>query len=311
MTGRSIQCGACGADVPYGRLSCPACGELLASVAGGRRHATTGGAADGEAKHPATSDLDSGARSDAASLPAPSWAPRAEASTGAASYLAEHDAPDDGPGTRDDRTQAPDASTFLRPAANDSVPGAYVPPGPPAATPAGPPALARAWGPLEQEVRRGAWPGTSPEPAQPAVSRMARLGVGRVRDASVWLAVAGAALSLAGFLLPWSTSVIGASGVGYFDRWGFAGPGHPLVALALLVMLTLGILVNPIPTWIRSGIAGLVLGALLFGLTWPYVFALSGGQAGSLAVMGGAALLLLAGVVAIATDRHAGQNRPV
>ena len=32
MTARSIVCGSCSADVPYGRLSCPSCGELLASV---------------------------------------------------------------------------------------------------------------------------------------------------------------------------------------------------------------------------------------------------------------------------------------
>ena len=37
MTAQSIACGACAADVPYGRLSCPSCGELLASVAGSRR----------------------------------------------------------------------------------------------------------------------------------------------------------------------------------------------------------------------------------------------------------------------------------
>ena len=37
MTTQTIVCTACSADVPYGRLSCPACGELLASVAGARR----------------------------------------------------------------------------------------------------------------------------------------------------------------------------------------------------------------------------------------------------------------------------------
>lgn len=37
MTAQSIACGTCGASVPYGRLSCPSCGELLASVARPRR----------------------------------------------------------------------------------------------------------------------------------------------------------------------------------------------------------------------------------------------------------------------------------
>ena len=39
MTAQSIVCGTCAAAVPYGRLSCPSCGELLASVAGARRAA--------------------------------------------------------------------------------------------------------------------------------------------------------------------------------------------------------------------------------------------------------------------------------
>lgn len=39
MTARSVVCPKCGADVPYGRLSCTACGALLASVAGSERRA--------------------------------------------------------------------------------------------------------------------------------------------------------------------------------------------------------------------------------------------------------------------------------
>lgn len=37
MTIKTIDCVECGESVPYGRLSCPACGALLASVAGSRR----------------------------------------------------------------------------------------------------------------------------------------------------------------------------------------------------------------------------------------------------------------------------------
>ena len=36
MTAKTIDCVECGESVSYGRLSCPACGALLASVAGGR-----------------------------------------------------------------------------------------------------------------------------------------------------------------------------------------------------------------------------------------------------------------------------------
>src|SRR5215207_235942 len=41
MSPQSIICAACDASVPYGRLSCPACGELLASVAGAARPTRT------------------------------------------------------------------------------------------------------------------------------------------------------------------------------------------------------------------------------------------------------------------------------
>ena len=41
MSPQSIVCTTCDAAVPYGRLSCPACGELLASVAGAARSTMT------------------------------------------------------------------------------------------------------------------------------------------------------------------------------------------------------------------------------------------------------------------------------
>lgn len=44
MTAQSIVCGSCSNEVPYGRLSCPSCGELLASVAGSRRSSTAAAA---------------------------------------------------------------------------------------------------------------------------------------------------------------------------------------------------------------------------------------------------------------------------
>ena len=46
MATRTVVCPECGAEVPYGRLSCVACGTLLASVAGGTRRAA-GSAAGG------------------------------------------------------------------------------------------------------------------------------------------------------------------------------------------------------------------------------------------------------------------------
>jgi hypothetical protein len=36
MMTKTFECIECGAAAPYGRLSCPSCGALLASVRGGR-----------------------------------------------------------------------------------------------------------------------------------------------------------------------------------------------------------------------------------------------------------------------------------
>src|SRR5687768_7668772 len=41
MSPQSIVCATCDSTVPYGRLSCPACGELLAPVGGAARPTRT------------------------------------------------------------------------------------------------------------------------------------------------------------------------------------------------------------------------------------------------------------------------------
>ena len=262
MTAQTIVCGACAGAVPHGRLSCPACGELLASVAGGSRRNPIARVAP---PTPPTLMVD----------------------------------PPLSPGSYVPPMSAAPAVPFV-----PAVPAVPVV----TAVPAGTAAPARAWG------TTGHPPAGMPNDSRAADGmRVARRPshASHVREASTWLAVAGSALALAGFLLPWASSVIGARGVGYFDRWGLAGPGHWLIAIALLVVLALGILANPVPNWIRSGVAGMILGALSIGLTWPYLFALPGAQAGALIIVAGAALLLLAGVAAIATDRHARTDRPV
>jgi hypothetical protein len=126
-----------------------------------------------------------------------------------------------------------------------------------------------------------------------------------------WLAVAGSAMAAVGFLLPWGMSVIGASGVDYFDRWGMAGPYHPLVVLGVLAILGLALVPNRIPLWIRVGLPGLGLGALLLGLVWPYLLALPGTGPGVVVVALGAIILIAAGIAALVADRHVGEGRSV
>ena len=76
-------------------------------------------------------------------------------------------------------------------------------------------------------------------------------------------------------LLPWSRTVIGATGVGYFDTWGLAGPLHVVVFVWALAVVGLSIVRKPAPAWVRSGLAGFALGAFSLGLAWPYLSARS------------------------------------
>lgn len=358
MTTETIVCGACAAAVPYGRLSCPACGELLASVAGGRR--VVAGAVTSSATPAVLYDVDAGptaavvdgelaharrARGVELELP---WAVEPEpvapdVAAAPAAALADDDDLDDADdhdGFDDDRLEAvlpldgrpipsvlstitdqrttaaaswdvvglaaAATSAPVAPPPIVNAPGAYVPPPPPPAVVGGPPAPARAWAghPDSTAARSGRRAETDPRSD-------AAVDVTRVDEFVRWLSVAGAALSSVGFLLPWSAVVIGSPGTGYFDRWGLAGPWHIVVVVGLLVTLALALVTNPIPVWVRVGLAGLGLGALLLGLVWPYAIGPLGAGPGVLIVVVGALSLVVAGCVALAADRHSVVDQPV
>jgi hypothetical protein len=140
---------------------------------------------------------------------------------------------------------------------------------------------------------------------------MALLAGERAGEFVRWLAIAGSALAAAGMILPWSgVSVIGASGIGYFDRWGLAGPGHLLVTGLVLLVLAAALLRDRVPAWLGVGLPGLAVGGLLVGLTWPYLIGPLDGQLGAVAVALGGALLVAAGIAALVVDRHA-RGEPV
>lgn len=138
-TARSIVCGSCGADVPYGRLSCPSCGDLLASVAGGTR-VQRAAAAEGSAA--AVTDPAAGLMPDAPAPPPPG------------AYV-------------------PPPIVGGSVAAPDPRRGSL------AAVPAGPAAPARAWGPAPRaagpvaEAAGDAGPGTAARPGPLAAERRA------------------------------------------------------------------------------------------------------------------------------------------
>lgn len=367
MAAQTIVCGSCTAAVPYGRLSCPTCGELLASAAGGRRAATsarpippdvlyeTDAAPDATVVDRELS-LGSAGRDLDAELPWTTEVPAAIAATPDAPHLPDaslHEeaevvgADDDGLSAlgedpdvllddvddADDVTSStagpswalagmsiggsPTPSYLPRPGLGPTAapaafagPGAYVPPMP-AAAPAAAVMPARAW------VGHAAIPDApvvpdqpvadpSPVPVDQGAERRARFA-----EFVGWLSVAGAAFAAVGFLLPWGLVMIGTSGVGYFDRWGLAGPGHLLIVLGVLATLVLAFVRNPVPVWIRTGVVGLGLGSLLFGLVWPYLVGPLGSGPGVLIVAVGAAALAVSGILALIADRHAEVDRAV
>jgi hypothetical protein len=381
MTAQSIVCGTCATEVPYGRLSCPSCGELLASVAGSRRSSTAVAARtsipdvlyepptapstaavvggqltlDGPTREaqaatpaPATRDLDAelpwagttttGGSSDVfdATLDGVSahngaerspsiapWVPGTSLSGGhTPAYMPRPDrrerppapvAPD--PDTYDE--PEPPAATFTpppilaapaapAPAAAFAGPGAYVPPLPIAAVPAGLPAPAREYAGHTGDAE-GA--DSARRPRSDLFDGDARA---RLLDFARWLSVAGSAFAAVGFLLPWGLVVIGSNDVSYFGRWGIAGPWHIVVVFAVLANLGLALLQNRVPIWVRTGLTGLGLGALVLGLVWPYITVGALGTGPGALIAGiGAAALVVSGLLALVTDRHVEPSRPV
>jgi hypothetical protein len=375
MTAQSIVCGTCSAPVAYGRLSCPSCGELLASVARARRPSSTAASSSSRRRRtaavpndvgpaPAVAPvvgavggqlaLDGAGRDVDAPLP---WAdaldpalPWADAVDGPAVELEqrpgwEHDADLDarpieladdrsatagnawavasasmtGPATPSymPRPTYPRAAAAAPPLAEPPLaepapappidpPGAYVPPLPVSAMPAGPPAPARAWAGY---VATDADASSATGRAKGAIDRT--IDPSRIAEFVGSVSIAGAALAAVGFLLPWASVMIGATGSQYFDRWGLAGPGHIVVVIGILAVLALSIVRNPIPTWIRTGIGGLAVGSLLLGLTWPYLLGPLDAAPGVLIDAIGAVALIGAGVLALVTDRHAEVDKAV
>lgn len=324
----SLACRECGTEVPYGRLSCPGCGELLATVVGAPRRAPPVSPAPPGPEHSPT-DIPAGVAPDGAIA-------AAEPDDGLSALLEERDRE---PGHAGDRPLPAPASVRVAPsttawpvraaaaasasaatATSAAMPGAWVPP---VLQPAGPSAPARAWGGHSAPVRGEAVddratpvvPGTGGPTPPSAVDAGARIAIGSLARTSEfvgWLAIAGSALALVGFVLPWSSiSVIGASGVEYFDRWGLAGAGHPLLALLVIALLAAAALRDRISIWYGIGLPALALGALLVGVAWPYVVGPLRGQLGVVAVAVGAVLLIVAGVATLVVDRHGRGDRPV
>ncbi len=299
MASRTTVCPSCQEAVPSGRLSCPSCGVLLASVAGApsprrTRKPPAAEPADAvapveSAPKPAGAYVPPTASSGPFLLPARAWAGITSASPRPMAGL--------GLGARPMATAGGAVASMSGASAGGIL--VKVPTRPPAAPAARLPAVTPAPQPGPTTATAAAHGVTDEADEGDAVE------AGWLEAAAGWLMIIGSAVAILGFLLPWSRSVIGSTGVGsYFDTWGIANPSHVLVVLALAAALGLAIVANPIPTWIRTCAVGLALGGLLLGLTWPYLFGPLGAGPGVLAILVGGVMLAIAGILDLVEARH-------
>jgi len=316
MTTKTIDCIECGASVPYGRLSCTACGALLASMTGGRPAVELGSPPTPE---PAVS-------SD------PEWVETLDAPGPAEAAEPAAPEPPEPSVLLEPLEVVPPPATFLLPdePATFLLPDEPVPvlagrpytrhpigdawDGPTRVTPHPgadrPPALmlsgAVAAGPGWPEPAAASHPSHTAEPGMTTVrSRLGPLDPVRLAETAGWFVIVGATMAVLGFLLPWSAVVIGARSAGsYFDMWGLASPTHVVVLATTMLVLALAILQTPVPVWVRSGVLPLALGSLLIGLVWPYQVGPLGADVGILVVALGALALVVGGVVATWATRH-------
>lgn len=299
MTMKTSDCVDCGESVPKGRLSCPACGALLASVTGALRSP-----APSPGDEPVQAEAVTSAQQVVAVTRAEPAEPVVVALSTATPWSPLAD-PEPILAPRPYRRHVlrePDAPAVL-------PPSAYRPPlfslstassvGPswPSATPA--------------YAGFGGMAGKA-DASTDIASDPGVVDAERFVEIARWFVIVGAAMSVLGFLLPWSRVVIGAAGFGgYFDRWGLAAPTHLVVFGGLLAVLGSGIVRTSVPAWVGSGVSGLAAGSLLIGLTWPYLAGPLGADVGVMVTALGGLALVIGGVVASWATRHAETDPPV
>ena len=285
MTTMAMRCVECGEPVRSGRLSCPACGALLASVSRPNESMAPG-------ERPADAAAD---RIDPA--PAAAVGLETDLSRGPLSWPP--------PEPAEPRLVARSYGRGGQAAVGESgqiapLPGAYLPPGLAMST-----ATAGAAGRASVTLGGGGHGGSVDATATARLGTLPTIDAPRLVDVAGWFVVVGSALAVLGLLLPWSVVVIGARGVGgYLDDWGMASPTHILVLLVLLVVLALGVVRTAVPAWLRTGVLGLGVGGLLIGLVWPYLIGPLGADIGVLVTTLGGCALVIGGVVASWATRH-------
>ena len=309
MSTRIVSCPDCGTAVPHGRLSCVACGALLASVAGTRQPATV---APPTARPSRAQRLARRAAPKASehspSLPSGPAVPPPPPGPALAPTASPVRPPDPGP------ARGPSGVPSLVAApAGATIAGAYLPPSAVFAVSADATAArGRITNPLP------ATPNATPAAAAPArggattrrAGPLADITLDAPDDVETWLVAVGAAFTVIGFVLPWGDNGMIGGGVdrGFFSRWGLANAADSVPLLAGLVALWLQLTPSVRRTPARTALVGLLLGGPLVGLAFVYATSPFGLGTGGVGVLVGAALLLAGGGLAL-RPRHA-RNDP-
>ena len=274
MTARTIDCAECGASVAYGRLSCPECGALLASLAGAATPAT----------RPSATPLNP---PDSIDDPIP-VEPVATTVVGPAVAVA-----------------VPSIPSVLRDSPNVVRAPAFVP-----AIAGGAPVLAGGRG--RDRADESGWTDTSPD-RPPTTIGPSSMDASRVAEVAGWFILVGAAMSVLGFLLPWSRVVIGAGSYGgYLSTWGLASPTHLFVFVVIVGLLAVAIASSGPrcrPGW-PSGSSGSGSAACCSaspGRTWS---GRSARRLGVLIVGLGGLALVIGGALSVWASRHLEADRP-
>lgn len=277
----SRTCPECGDAVPDGRLSCPACGALLATVRGRSvpapaahtravgRDADAGfvtASDEAAAGDPAADELDQPApavppTTMPAVLAAPSGAGSAASAGGNRPFAT---------GVSKLPPALPRLSGSLAASASGDA-GQWW----------GNEAAARAARPVpapSTPVRDGSDPSTPvpPPAARPPRPSAVDLPFTLPPGLGPRLVVIGALAGAVAVFLPWASGpggvVIGGGlGLSYFAQWGLASPGNLLPLAATVLVLALALMPGRLPEWLAHGVLPLVDGGVLFGIAWTYL----------------------------------------
>jgi hypothetical protein len=115
----------------------------------------------------------------------------------------------------------------------------------------------------------------------------------------------GAVVAVVGFLLPWANGSASSILAVWTSVWGLAGAGHWLIVLVAAALGLVASSSSPRVTSVALGLPSIALASLLLGLVWPTVLGAASRPIGVLAVLVGAVVLGIGGVIHLGARHEA------